>query len=107
MPFRGSLCKCVEAAIGRFKRGEGPYLTITHHGAAKYYTLYYEAELEAKAINRPNRTERIVMSCTGGELASIIGTAQMKLGLTELPNADSKAVSLRPQSGHYDPESDC
>lgn len=81
MAFRGSLKQCVEAGIDRLRTGYSDIIIITHRSGGKYYTLYHTAELEAKLINKPFTEERIVLTVTGGELASIIGTAQMKLEL--------------------------
>lgn len=81
MAYRGSLKQCVEQAIDRLKSGRADIVIITNNAGAKYYTLYYTSELEAKILNHPTMKERVVMTVTGGELASIIGTAQMKLSL--------------------------
>jgi hypothetical protein len=81
MALRGSLKSCVEAAIGRYRRGHNGPLMITCNDAGKYYTLLTPAEYEA-GLDRIQRThQRLVLNTTGGELSSIIGTAQMKLGL--------------------------
>ena len=83
MPFRSSLKGCVEAAIGRFRHGHSTFIIITLAAGGKYYTLFHQSEYEARLINKPFATDRIVLACTPGELASIIGTAQMNLALTE------------------------
>jgi hypothetical protein len=81
MSFRGSLKACVERGIERLSLGQSNYIVITRADGHKYYTLYHPSEYESKLINHPTNRERIVITATGGELASIIGTAQMKLSL--------------------------
>lgn len=83
MPTRGSLKRCVEAAIERLHLGQCPYAIITANAAGKYYTLYHPSEYEARRLNKTIDPDHLVLCCTGGELASIIGTAQMKLDLKE------------------------
>jgi hypothetical protein len=82
MPFRGSLRKCVEQGIDRLQAGRCDVIIITNNRGAKYYTLYYTSELDAKLIAHPTMKERVVLTVTGGELASIIGTAQMSLAFS-------------------------
>jgi len=81
MPHRGSLKSCVEHAIERLRRQQCPYTIITANAAGKYYTLYHPSEYESRLLNKTTDRDHIVLCCTGGELASIIGTAQMKLEL--------------------------
>lgn len=83
MAFRGSLKQCVEQGIDRLRAGRADVIIITNREGAKYYTLYYPSELDAKLLNHPTMKERVVITATGGEMASIIGTAQMSLGLAE------------------------
>jgi hypothetical protein len=83
MPHRGSLKSCVEHAIERLKLGQSHYVIITANAAGKYYTLFHPSEYESRLLNKPDNQDHIVLCCTGGELASMIGTAQMKLDLTE------------------------
>jgi hypothetical protein len=89
MAFRGSLKQCVEQGIDRLKAGRADVIIITNNRGAKYYTLYYPSELDAKLINHPTMNERIVMTVSGGELASIIGTAQMSLAFSGDDHAPS------------------
>ena len=104
MPFRGSLKACVEAGINRLRLGQTELVIITHRERAKYYTLYHPSELDAKLIAHPTMEERIVITATGGELASIIGTAQMQLDIQEPPNADNDPLERREQPRADNPE---
>jgi hypothetical protein len=83
MPHRGSLKSCVEHAIARLKLGQCPYAIITANAAGKYYTLYHPSEYESRLLNKHHDEDHIVLCCTGGELASMIGTAQMTLNLPD------------------------
>jgi len=54
---------------------------ITCNDAGKYYTLLTPAEYEV-ALDRIQQTkQRLCLNVTGGELSTMIGTAQMSLGL--------------------------
>jgi hypothetical protein len=81
MPHRGSLKSCVEHAIERLRLGQCWFAIITATASGKYYTLYHPSEYESRLLNKPHDKDHIVLCCTAGELASIIGTAQMKLNL--------------------------
>lgn len=104
MPLRGSLKACTEAAIERLRLGQSEYVVITHKHGHKYYTLYHPTEYDAKLINHPTLQERIVFTGSGGELASIIGTAQMKLNLGDPPHANADSLESRQQPGNHDDE---
>lgn len=92
MPMRASLQKCVQYAIGRFASGAAPFAIITQNNKAKYYTLYHPSEFDARLTNHPSTNEHVVLACTAGQLASIIGTGQMqlKLDLDALTPANSQ-----------------
>jgi len=81
MALRGSLRKCVESAIDRWKRGHRGALLITCNDAGKYYTLLTPAEYEVALKRIQSTDQRLVLNVSGGELSSIIGTAQMRLNL--------------------------
>ena len=81
MAYRGSLRKCVEAAVHRFKTGHRDTLLITCNEAGKYYTLLTPAEYEVALKRIQDTKQRLCLNITGGELATMIGTAQMALKL--------------------------
>ncbi len=81
MAYRGSLRKCVEAAVHKFKTGHQGPLLITCNVAGKYYTLLTPAEYEVALERIQDTGQRLCLNVTGGELATMIGTAQMALNL--------------------------
>lgn len=104
MAYRGSLAKCVAVAFDRLKRGECDLAIITHRQRAKYYTLYHPSELDAKLLNHPTTEERVVLSATGGELASIFDNVQLCLQMEEYDRAHPETVELGKQLGADDTE---
>jgi len=128
MPERGSLKRCVEIAIGCFRNGYSDTIVITGNRAAKYYTFMFRAEFDGKVLASPTFKPRIVLCCTGGELASIIATGQDQLSLdlqpkliggddqepaeqtslltTGGPDAPVETLEEREQPCHYNPDSD-
>lgn len=101
MPFRGSLCRCVESAIGRLRRVECDFVVITANHNGKYYTLYHPSEYEARLINKPLSKDHLVLRCTGGELATMIGTAQMNLNLEEKTDDATIHMDIGQQPGTH------
>jgi len=104
MAFRGSLKACIESGIERLRLGQAEFIIVTHKSGHKYYTLYHPSEYDAKLLNHPTLQERLVITASGGELASIIGTAQMSLNLGVPPNVNTDSLESREQSGHHDDE---
>lgn len=104
MPFRGSLKACIESGIERLRLGQSDYIVITTKHNHKYYTLYHPSEYDAKLLGHPHLQERIVITASGGELASIIGTAQMQLNLGDQTNVSTDSLESRKQPRNHDDE---
>jgi hypothetical protein len=81
MPIRGSLKQCIRHAVETFKSGYSDTVVITGNRAAKYYTLFLRTEFDATLALKPHWKTRVVLCCTGGELASIIDITRQQLQL--------------------------
>jgi hypothetical protein len=110
--------------MARFTSGAANFVIITQNTAAKYYTLYHPVEFDARLINKPTTNERVVLACTAGQLASIIGTGQSQLDFfndalsarqpqpddpNQIPlltiedfNVITNDLEIREQPGHHD-----
>jgi hypothetical protein len=101
MPSRGSLKKCIQLAVASFREGYADTVVITGNRAAKYYSFWFRAEFDGKCACTPTFRPRIVLCCTGGELASIIATTQLELGLT--PTLDDPERGSEDEASQTDP----